>query len=59
MTGLDILLTIMSVFCFAAAFFIASKPIAKTKSNSTLWSEEPDDRKPSVEIYTSVSEETQ
>lgn len=57
MTGLDILLTIMSVICFGFAFLIASKPIAKAKSKPNSWSIERD--KTEVEIFTSVSEETQ
>lgn len=59
MTGLDVLLTILSVLCFAIAFVIASRPVAKTKLKHREWNIENEENKPTVEIFTTVSEETQ
>ncbi|HNR18382.1 MAG TPA: hypothetical protein PKN75_01750 [Bacteroidia bacterium] len=59
MTGLDILLTIMSVVCFGIAFLIASKPIAKAKEKPRSWSVKNSGHDSNIEIFSSVGEETQ
>jgi hypothetical protein len=65
MNGLDIVFALLSIACFGAAFFIASRPMVRTKDNGvtskdwrTLVKHQNGIEKP-TEILTVMHDETQ
>lgn len=65
MNGLDFILAFLSVACFGAAFFIASKPVARAKESglhSQQWQElekHKNGRAKPDEVLTALHDETQ
>ena len=61
MNGLDIVLAFLSVICFGAAFFIASRPISKAKSTNhqPTWDVVNSRTEQTIDVLSPYNEETQ
>ena len=61
MNGLDIVLAFLSIICFGAAFFIASRPISKASKSPVQpsWHTIEGGTTQPAEAFSSYSEETQ